>query len=110
MSEKDRCYMCDCPGVGETVKDEDWDLPSLKMILEQFKICERHKKYCETRIPELEKKIFNEIIDESKNKKYGPSPAVEFLKRTQEKKFIPKPMIKKKDYAERAANDGDLIE
>lgn len=94
-----KCYFCDRPGVNNA----DWNLESLKFILEGFKICKIHKEYCEKRIPELEAIQTKEVAP----KKYEPSPAIESWKKKQE---ILKERPLKPDFQQRASNDGSLIE
>lgn len=105
---KQLCYMGDRPGIGEPVKDEDWDLESLKMILGDgssdsgFKLCKNHKAYCEKRIPELAALAPIE--------KFVEKVAAVAQKNPKRLDFIPKKIAPVKDFQQRAANDGSLIE
>lgn len=71
-----------------------WDLASLKMIFAEFHICQRHKTFCEKRIPALELEVANQIQTPVKN----------------EKVFVPKPVNPGRDFTERQPNNGELIE
>lgn len=85
-----KCFICE----KNEIKDEAWDLVSLKYIYgnvhrEDFgcmKLCKRHLEYCEKRIPELEAALPKET------EKILPP-------------FIPKKVDPGKNYHEREAGE-----
>lgn len=48
---KDSCFICQ----KDAVPLGDWDLDSLRLLFENFKLCKTHKEYSEARLSELSK-------------------------------------------------------
>lgn len=82
MTKGTDCYLCRYSPTPET--DLNWDLPSLTMIMTGFHVCARHKKFCEERIPVLEKER-----------------SVFKVKISDPERFLPKPIKEEKSFYER---------